>query len=177
MMTNGGGGQKSQKIDDVFYERPLTKYLPKPFGAEIHILCFIEIGEINVQKMWISVQNRSYKKQTLPEFDIILFCLTLSALIYWGSDVNRYFCIFSWEDIIKGGGGGGGDCCNKSSWLWLLGLLGLWLWLWSFVSIGSLWSTVPVDEVVDEAVEVDSDRLGKWLSSAHSSPKMASEIF
>ena len=27
MMTEGGGGQKSQKNDDIFYERPLTRGL------------------------------------------------------------------------------------------------------------------------------------------------------
>ena len=37
----------------------------------------------------------------------------------------------------------------------------------------ALCSTVPVDEVVEEAVEVD-DEVGKWLSKAHNSPNIAS---
>ena len=39
--------------------------------------------------------------------------------------------------------------------------------------VAPLCNTVPVDEVVDEAVEVD-DEVGKWLSKAHNSPNIAS---
>ena len=106
--------------------------------------------------------------------------------MYWGSADNRYFWIFSWDDIISGGGGGGiigccccetTCCCNKSS------SLGWWWSLWSFWSLWSLleeilpptlWRTVPVEEVVEEAVDVE-ELVGKWLSSAQSSPSMASE--
>ena len=104
--------------------------------------------------------------------------------MYWGSADNRYFWIFSWDDIISGGGGGGiigcccccgtTCCCNKSS------SLGWWWSFWSLWSLleeilpPTLWRTVPVEEVVEEAVDVE-ELAGKWLSRAQSSPSMASE--
>ena len=36
--------------------------------------------------------------------------------------------------------------------------------------VAALSITVPVEEAVDDAVEVDADEVGKWLSKAHSSP-------
>ena len=45
--------------------------------------------------------------------------------------------------------------------------------MFTLEGVAPLCNTVPVDEVVDEAVEVD-DEVGKWLSKAHNSPNIAS---
>ena len=119
----------------------------------------------------------------LTTLDIInLFCLTLSAVMYCGSEDIRYFWMFSWDDIIRGGGGGGtgvgrqfepASPVDDAVSFWLGSVFKVLLF--TLDGVAARCNTVPVDEVVEEAVEVD-DEVGKWDSRAHSSPNIASEI-
>ena len=119
----------------------------------------------------------------LTTLDIInLFCLTLSAVMYCGSEDIRYFWMFSWDDIIRGGGGGGtgvgrqfepASPVDDAVSFWLGSVFKVLLF--TLDGVAARCNTVPVDEVVEEAVEVD-DEVGKWDSKAHSSPNIASEI-
>ena len=83
--------------------------------------------------------------------------------MYVGSADIRYFWMFSWDDMVKGGGGGDGRLTPSSSFLDVATLFGV------------MCKTVPVDEAVEEAVEVE-ELGGKWVSRAHSSPNIASGI-
>ena len=119
----------------------------------------------------------------LTTLDIInLFCLTLSAVMYCGSEDIRYFWMFSWDDIIRGGGGGGtgvgrqfepASPVDDAVSFWLGSVFKVLLF--TLDGVAARCNTVPVDEVVEEAVEVDEE-VGKWDSRAHSSPNIASEI-
>ena len=65
MMTKGGGGQKSQKINDVFYERPLTNKfiincnLQKIFRKSLIIVSFTNIP------------NDAFRLSVLSPFNIV----------------------------------------------------------------------------------------------------------
>ena len=82
----------------------------------MNVVCFVQNWISSFRKMLRKKNEQSltlcnvgfWTSCLLTTLDIInLFCLTLSAVMYCGSEDIRYFWMFSWDDIIRGGGGGG----------------------------------------------------------------------